>query len=69
MTTTLTRNKIVWIGLNTALAKLHFTYDLELLIKDLDWHRGSRTVTFWQNGELRVRVARGINILDCDDRV
>lgn len=39
------------------IAKLLFTYDLELLNKDLDWHRDSKMATLWQKPELRVRVS------------
>ena len=50
------RASLAWIELNTVIAKLHFTYDLELLNQDLDWHRDSRMATLWQKPELRVRV-------------
>ena len=39
-----------------ALAKLHFTYDLELLDQSLDWHKQARMHTLWQKPALRVRV-------------
>lgn len=48
---------LAWMELNTVIAKLLFTYDLELLNKDLDWHRDSKMATLWQKPELRVRVS------------
>lgn len=42
----------------TILAKVIFTYDMELLNQELDWHRDSRMATLWQKLELRVRVTQ-----------
>ncbi|KAK3687929.1 cytochrome P450 [Podospora appendiculata] len=47
---------LAWAELSTIISKLYFTYDLELLNKDLDWHRESRMATLWIKPELRVRV-------------
>lgn len=47
---------LVWIELHTILAKLHFSYDLEFLNTDMDWHRDSRMQTLWKKPELKVRV-------------
>jgi len=49
---------LAWMELNTILAKLIFTYDMELLNTDLDWNRDSRMVTLWKKPELRCRVTR-----------
>ena len=42
--------------LHLVLAKLLFTYDLELVSTELDWHRDSRMATLWQKPELMVKV-------------
>ncbi|KAL4961628.1 cytochrome P450 [Aspergillus stella-maris] len=47
---------LAWIELSTVLAKLHFTYDLEWINRDMDWHRDSRMATLWQKPDLIVRV-------------
>lgn len=47
---------LAWMEMRTTLAKLHYSYDLELLSKDVDWHRDSRMHTLWIKPELRVRV-------------
>ena len=49
-------SSLAWMEMGTILSKLLFTYDLELLNQDLDWHRDSRMATLWQKPELRVRV-------------
>ncbi|PVH97982.1 putative cytochrome P450 [Periconia macrospinosa] len=45
-----------WMELRTILAKLHFSYDLQLLDKDVDWHRDSKMHTLWQKPALKIRV-------------
>ena len=47
---------MAWIELRIILAKLHWTYDLELLDLGLDWHRDSRMQTLWKKPELRIKV-------------
>ncbi|KAL4799279.1 benzoate 4-monooxygenase cytochrome P450 [Aspergillus venezuelensis] len=47
---------LAWIELSTVLAKLHFTYDLEWINRNMDWHRDSRMATLWQKPDLIVRV-------------
>ncbi|KAI0407176.1 cytochrome P450 [Xylaria palmicola] len=47
---------LAWIELSTILSKLHFTYDLEMINKDMDWHRDSRMATLWVKPDLMVRV-------------
>ena len=43
--------------LRIILAKLHFTYDLQLLRPDdLDWQRDSEMHTLWQKPALDVRI-------------
>lgn len=50
-----------WMELRTTLAKIHFTYDLKLLDKDLDWQRDSRMRTLWHRPALRVEfIARKV---------
>lgn len=49
---------LAWIELSTVLCKLLWTYDLQLLSKDVDWLRDSRMAMLWQKPELRVRVER-----------
>ncbi|KAI0396354.1 cytochrome P450 [Xylariaceae sp. FL0594] len=47
---------LAWMEMNTTLAKLHFKYDIELLSKDLDWHRDSRMHTLWHKPRMFVQV-------------
>lgn len=42
--------------LSTILAKLHWSYDLELVSDKLDWQRDSRMATLWVKPELMVKV-------------
>ncbi|CAD6591261.1 MAG: hypothetical protein ASARMPRED_005286 [Alectoria sarmentosa] len=49
---------LAWVELRTILAKLHFTYDLKMLDKDLDWHRDSKMQTLWQRPPLKVGVEK-----------
>ena len=52
-------HSLAWIEFNTILCKLHFTYDLEILNPELDWHKDSAMHTLWQKPEeLRVRFKR-----------
>ena len=47
-----------WLELRTILAKLHFSYDLELLDKDVDWQRDSQMHTLWKKPKLMVKATR-----------
>jgi hypothetical protein len=47
---------LAWAEMSTILSKLYFMYDLELISKDVDWHRDSLMATLWVKPELRVRV-------------
>ncbi|KAI0179448.1 benzoate 4-monooxygenase cytochrome P450 [Hypoxylon sp. FL1284] len=47
---------LAWMEMRTTLAKMHYSYDFELLNKDMDWHRDSRMHTLWIKPELKVRV-------------
>ena len=49
---------LAWIELSMVLCKLLWTYDLQLVSKDVDWLRDSRMAMLWQKPELRVRVKR-----------
>lgn len=42
--------------LRTALAKLHYSYDMELLDETVDWQRDLKMHTLWQKPELIIRV-------------
>lgn len=42
--------------LHTTLAKMHYKYDLELLSRDIDWHRDCKMHLLWQKPEMRVKV-------------
>lgn len=42
--------------MRTVLAKLLWTYDLELVSVDMDWHRDSRMLTLWKKPPLWVKV-------------
>ena len=45
-----------WMELRTVLAKIHYSYDLRLLDKDLDWQKQSKMHTLWQKPQLMVAV-------------
>lgn len=47
---------LAWVELRTTLAKLHYTYDLQMLDERLDWHKDSRMHTLWNKPSLRVRI-------------
>ena len=47
-----------WMELRTVLAKVHYSYDLRLLDKDLDWQKQSKMHTLWQKPQLMVAVQR-----------
>ncbi|KAI0550323.1 cytochrome P450 [Xylaria curta] len=47
---------LAWMEMNTTLAKLHFKYDIELLSKNIDWHRDSRMHTLWHKPHMYVQV-------------
>lgn len=44
--------------MNLLLAKMLWTYDLELVNMDLDWEGGSHMHVMWWKPELRVRFCR-----------
>ena len=44
--------------LNIILAKLLFTYEVQLVSTQLDWQIDSMMQTLWQKPELRVRLLR-----------
>ncbi|KAJ2998227.1 hypothetical protein NUW58_g388 [Xylaria curta] len=52
---------LAWMEMNTTLAKLHFKYDIELLSKNLDWHRDSRMHTLWHKPSMYVQVTKREN--------
>lgn len=45
-----------WMEMRTILAKVHYTFDLELVDPSLDWHRDSRMRTLWQKPALPMRI-------------
>ncbi|KAF7193715.1 Cytochrome P450 monooxygenase [Pseudocercospora fuligena] len=47
---------MAWMEMRIVLAKLYFTFDVELLDRDLDWHRDSRMFLIWQRQELNARL-------------
>lgn len=55
---TLGISSLGWLEVRTILAKLHFSYDLELVDKEVDWHRDSRMHTLWNKPKMRVKVVR-----------
>ncbi|THC90396.1 hypothetical protein EYZ11_010137 [Aspergillus tanneri] len=46
-----------WMELQTIMAKLIFSYDIELVNKDVDWLRDSRMHTLWEKPPLMVRIS------------
>lgn len=58
---TLTRNifhcSLGWTELMTTMAKMIYTYDLELVDQELDWHGDSRMHTVWEKPALMVKVS------------
>lgn len=51
------------------LAKMLWTYDMELMNKDLDWDRDSRCYTLWRKPDLFIKFTRraGIHVPVLDD--
>ena len=49
-------HRLAWIELNTALAKIHFKYDLKLKNPEFDWHSESGTRGMWRKPPLLVEV-------------
>ncbi|KAI1205728.1 cytochrome P450 [Annulohypoxylon truncatum] len=49
---------LAWLELRTVLAKLLWTYDMELVNNHVDWHRDSRMLTLWKKPPLWVKVER-----------
>lgn len=47
-----------WMEMRSILAKLHFTFDMELVDQGLDWHRDSEMHTLWKKPDLKVRLTR-----------
>lgn len=41
----------------TTMAKMIYTYDLELVDQELDWHGESRMHTVWEKPALMVKVS------------
>ncbi|KAF3760410.1 benzoate 4-monooxygenase cytochrome P450, partial [Cryphonectria parasitica EP155] len=48
---------LAWMEMRTVLAKLLWTYDLELVNTEVDWHRDSSMLTLWRKPSLWVRVS------------
>lgn len=48
---------MAWMEMRLVLAKMYFTFDIELLDKDLDWHRDARIYLIWQRRELNARLS------------
>ncbi len=46
------------VEISLILAKLHWTYDLELLDKDLDWEGQSHMHVMWWKPALNVRLLK-----------
>lgn len=46
-----------WTELMTTMAKMIYTYDLELVDQELDWHGDSRMHTVWEKPALMVKVS------------
>jgi len=47
-----------WMEMRSVLAKLHFTFDMELVNRGLDWHRDSEMHTLWKKPDLKVWLTR-----------
>ena len=45
-----------YVEMSLLLAKLHFSYDLELVDKNLDWERQSHMHVMWWKPSLKVRL-------------
>ena len=45
-----------WMEMRSILAKLHFTFDMELVDQGLDWHRDTEMHTLWRKPDLKVRL-------------
>ena len=45
-----------YMEMSTILAKMHFTYELELVDKRLDWEEQSHMHIMWWKPELKVQI-------------
>ncbi|KAI2467234.1 benzoate 4-monooxygenase cytochrome P450 [Annulohypoxylon bovei var. microspora] len=54
---------LAWLELHTAIAKLLWVYDLQLVDPTLDWHKEVRMVSLWKMPKLMIRAKnRGVEI-------
>lgn len=44
--------------MRTIMTKVFWSFDMELVDDDLDWHRDSEMHTLWRKPELNVKVSR-----------
>lgn len=51
-------NSMGWMEMRTILAKVYWSFDLELVDKDLDWHAQSEMHTLWKKPNLMVRLKK-----------
>ncbi|KAM5377491.1 hypothetical protein ACJZ2D_004860 [Fusarium nematophilum] len=51
---------LAYIEMRLLLAKLVFSFEMELVDQNLDWDRDTKTVTFWEKPDLRVQFTVGI---------
>lgn len=49
---------LAWIELSLLLSKILWTYDIELLNKDVDWLRDSRMAMLWDKPKLMIKTTR-----------
>ncbi|PSK33980.1 Isotrichodermin C-15 hydroxylase [Elsinoe australis] len=47
-----------WMEMRTIMTKVFWSFDMELVDDDLDWHRDSEMHTLWRKPELNVKVSR-----------
>jgi len=55
--TELTQVSMAWMEMRIVLAKLYYTFDIELLDQDLDWHRDCKMYLIWQRPMLKAKLS------------
>lgn len=59
----LTNNSLAWMEMNMIICKILWSFDLELVNKDLDLHRDTRMNSLWESPPLWVKVRERTTIL------
>lgn len=45
-----------WLEMRTILSKISWSFDMELVDKEMDWHEQSEMYTLWKKPKLMVKL-------------